>query len=147
MHFLGLKLILNFWHLLKHNCNLFICVFKWLNTLESSKNNFINTPLYFWKNKLITFQYVNGTFWHWNCINSEMKVFQLVMKVLKTCIKWDPYLQGYLLFALENVKFTKEARRLRKKQMHFKNIVTTFLKVDWILKFNSDHVWSLVKMW
>jgi hypothetical protein len=70
-----------------------------------------------------------------------------MMKVLKTCIKWNPYLQGYLLFALENVKFTKEARQLKRKQIHLKRFVKTFFKVDWILKIISDHVWSLVKMW
>ncbi len=43
MHFSKLKLLLKSLHLLKHNQSLFTCILKSLNTLKSSRNNFLNT--------------------------------------------------------------------------------------------------------
>jgi hypothetical protein len=51
-----------------------------------------------------------------------------------------PIIAGLLIVCFGKCEVTKEARQLRRKQMHLKNIVRTFIKVDWILKFINDHV-------
>jgi uncharacterized protein Usg len=81
-HFPRLKLILNFWHLLKHNCSLSICVSSHQKILKSCKTNFMNMPKYFWEAKLITFWYIGASLFNPNGLTNQMNVPQSMIKVI-----------------------------------------------------------------
>ncbi len=81
-HFPRLRLIINFWHLLKNNCSLSICVFKHQKFIKLCKTNFMNTPKYSRKAKLITFRYIGGSLFNPNGLTNQMKIPQSMMKVI-----------------------------------------------------------------
>lgn len=70
MHFSSLKLLLKSLHLSKHNQSLSSCILKSLNTLKSSRNNFLNTmnPKIALKGH-IHFMLVC----HWNILQSKLQ--------------------------------------------------------------------------